>query len=502
MKENRKQMSLDNVSTILINCRQWGDTGKGKFVDILADWADIIVRGTGGDNAGHTICCDEKELVTHLIPSGILRDSENKINIIGSGVVLYPRTLILEMKQLRDQGLTYNNLKIALNAKLITPAEILLDRIKESVAGIGKIGSTGKGIGPAYADFVSRQGLLVNDLLNPIFFEEKMKKHLDHQKRVLLNYDHKLIKEIMMHQHLECGLYYDAESIFNFDAICDKYLEYGRELKPYITDTDFFVKSQLGLKKILGEGAQGDLLSIKHGSYPYVTSSDCSAAGLAEGMGLEKKDINLSLGIVKGFYMTRVGHGPFPTELGGEKSEQVCNSGFMNSNQEFLLYGKASINDPDEFTQSVALRQAGKEYGATTGRPRRVGWLDLPLLRYTLGFNEKDIIFTKLDVLNDFDTIKVCNEYVYEGPTYHLGSEHQIKKGDHIRVALPAAEVLRWCKPVYTVFPGWKCDLSDCSEYEDLPQELRDVIDFIVRETQIRPRIISIGADRNQTIYV
>lgn len=492
---------LNGVSTVLINCRQWGDTGKGKFVDIFANWADIIVRGTGGDNAGHTICYEGKELITHLIPSGILRDAEGKINVIGSGVVLYPRTLILEMKQLREQGLTYNRLMIAQNAILITPAEILLDRIKESVAGKAKIGSTGKGIGPAYADFVSRQGLLVIDLLNPVFLREKLKSHLDHKRRVLQNFDPDLVKELMMHEHLESGLYYDAENIFDFEAICEKYLEYGRELQPYITDTDAFVRSRLGVKKILGEGAQGDLLSIKHGTYPFVTSSDCSSAGLAEGMGLEKADIDLSLGIVK-FYITRVGSGPFPTELGGKESDEICNSGLMNVDREFSLYGQALVNDPNEFVQGVALRQAGREYGATTGRPRRVGWLDLPLLRYTLGFNTKDIIFTKVDVLNNCETIKVCHEYVYQGPTYHLGGDRIIERGDHISVATPAAEVLRYCEPIYTSFPGWKKDLSGCSEYEDLPKELHDIIYFITNKTGINPRIISIGADRKQTIYI
>lgn len=501
MKTNQEMKLLNGVSTVLINCRQWGDTGKGKFVDIFADWADIIVRGTGGDNAGHTICYEGKELITHLIPSGILRDAEGKINIIGSGVVLYPRTLILEMKQLHDQGLSYNHLKIALNAKLITPAEILLDRIKESVAGKTKIGSTGKGIGPAYADFVNRQGLLVNDLLNPSFFREKLKKHLNHKRRILQNYDPELIKKVMMHEHLESGLYYDSDDIFDFEAISKKYLEYGQELKPYITDTDSFVRSQLGVKKILGEGAQGDLLSIKHGTYPYVTSSDCSSGGLAEGMGLTKNDIDLSLGIVK-FYTTRVGNGPFPTELGGEQSDRACNSGLMDVTKELAAFGLASLNDPDEFIQGVGLRQAGREYGATTGRPRRVGWMDLPLLRYVLGFNTKDIIFTKVDVLDNCETIKVCHEYLYQGETYHLGGDRTIEKGDRLSVAIPAAEILQYCEPVYTSFPGWKESLSDCSEYEDLPKELQDIIHFIISKTKICPRIISIGADRKKTIYI
>ncbi len=491
---------LKGIKTLAITCRQWGDTGKGKFVDFFTDWADIVVRGTGGDNAGHTISYKGQELITHLVPSGILHDSQGKINVIGNGVVIYPPTLSRELKQLKTRGITYNHLKIAFNAHLITPAEIVLDRIKENVAGPAKIGSTGKGIGPAYTDFVSRQGLRLNDLLNPKFFTSKLKRHLELKKRILKNYNSTLLKSIMSSEHLISGLYYDAKEIFNFQNILDSYLDYGKEFKPLITDTDSFIRSQLGHKNILAEGAQGDLLSIKFGTYPFVTSSDPTIAGLAEGIGLQSKDIDLSLGIIKGFYMTRVGSGPFPTELGGLKSAQYC-SGDMNKEKELASYGSPDINSQDEFQQSIALRQAGYEYGATTGRLRRVGYLDLPLLRYVMSFNSPDIILTKLDVLNNLKTIKIAKAYHYQGPDFYYAGR-LIKSGSYLHSAIADAEVLKYCFPVYTEFPGWRKSLDKCTNFASLPSELKNILDYIVSQTGIKPRLISIGPDRQETIIL
>ena len=463
---------LEFVSVVAVTCRQFGDTGKGKIVDIYAKWADIIARGTGGDNAGHSICVGDIELVVHIIPSGILYDSLGKINIIGSGVVLYPKSLILELKSLRDRGLSYNNLRLAYNAKLILPSDILLDRIREAMSGHGKIGSTGKGIGPAYADFVDRQSLMVNDLLNPTIFRAKLKRHLEYKKLILKNCDPKIIKSIMEHEHLESGLYYDPVEIFNFEAICEAYLNYGQELKPLISDTDKFLRENLGKKKILLEGAQGDMLSIDHGSYPFVTSSDCTVAGLAKGVGLKESDVDLSLGIIKGFYMTRVGCGPFVTESGAEESERWCNGGVANKELEKEKYGTPSINHPDDFVQGVALRQIGFEYGATTKRPRRTGWLDLPLLRYVLGFNSKDIVLTKLDILNDCKEIKICGAYEYRGGTCEYAGE-TIETGAILIKAIPDAAIMKYCKPIYKTFAGWQCDLSECQDFDDLPGNLK-----------------------------
>lgn len=492
---------LKGVKTLAVSCRQWGDTGKGKFSDIFADWADIIARGTGGDNAGHTICCKGQELVTHVIPSGIIYDSEGKINIIGSGVVVYPKSLIRELNGLEERELSYNNLRLAFNAKLITPAEIVLDRVREIIAGEGKIGSTGKGIGPCYTDFVDRQGLVINDLLNPDFFWAKLQRHLDYKRAILRNLNREMLKKIMAHPHLEDGLYYDQRNIFNAETIFGQYVMYGQILRDLVSDTDAFVKSQLGVQNILAEGSQGDLLSIKHGTYPYVTSSDCTVGGLAQGIGLKESDIDLSLGIIKGFYMTRVGNGPFPTERGAKKSDDWCNGGKANREMEDELYGNATVNDEDEFLQGVALRRAGNEYGATTKRPRRVGWLDLPLLRYVLGFNQPNVILTKLDVLNDCRVIKICNHYEYQGPLYYLGDQ-TIKPGDCLYKAIPAAEILQYCKPVYTSFPGWQRSLAGCSRLADLPGELRDILRFVTDQTRMKPRIISIGADREETIFI
>ncbi len=489
------------VKTVAITDRQFGDNGKGKFADLFAEWADIIARGTGGDNCGHTTRYRDLEIITHLIPSGIRHDVAGKINIIGSGVVVYPKSLSVELAQIRELGMTCNNLCLAYNAKLITPAEILLDRIRESSGGKGKIGSTGKGIGPAYSDVFDRQGLLINDLLNPEFFRAKLERHLEYKRKILRNYDSETIKAIMHSEHLESGLYYEAENIFNTDAIYEKYLEYGREFQPLIEDTDALMRSSLGKSNILLEGAQGDMLSIKRGTYPFVTSSDCATAGLAEGVGLKETDIDLSLGIIKGFYMTRVGGGPFPTEFGAEKSERWCNGGEGSRGKESELYGHVSVNDKDYFIRGIAMRRAGSEYGATTGRPRRTGRLDLPLLRYTLTFNSPDMILTKLDVLNDCEIIDICDQYEYCGPTYlHAGK--QIEAGDRLETAIPAAEVLQHCRPVYRSFPGWQKNLSGCADYESLPSELKTILEFVMSHTGIRPRIISIGPDREETIFL
>lgn len=493
---------LSGVNTLAVTCRQFGDTGKGKFVDLFAEWADIIVRGTGGDNAGHTICIDDKELVVHLVPSGILYDSLGKVNVIGSGTVIYPKALCKELALLRQKNLSYDNLMIAHNAKLILPSQIVYDRAFETLLGKSKIGSTGKGIGPAYTDFVGRQSLTINDLLNPNFLHSKLEKDLNYKKLLLKKYDPSLLEDIMNCDHLESGLFYDQKDIFNLDEIYERYLFYGEELKPLIHDTDKFVRSNLRKKKILLEGAQGDLLSVEKGTYPYVTSSDCTISGLAKGAGISEGDIDMSLGIIKGFYMTRVGGGPFPTELGGRDSDDWCNNGKANKISEKLFYDGASKEDrDDEFCQGVALRIAGNEYGKTTGRPRRTGWLDLPLLRYVFEFNSSDLILTKLDILSEYEEIKICFAYQYQGSECYYGGK-LIKSGEIIRVAPMDAGILSACEPMYQRFHGWKKSLDDCANYHNLPEELKDILRFITRETKANLMIISTGPDRKNTMFV
>lgn len=492
---------LADIKIVAITCGQFGDTGKGKFVDLLAQWADIIARGTGGDNAGHTICLNGQDYIFHLVPSGILYDSYGKINIIGNGTAVYPKTLLQELSLLTTKGLGFNNLRLAWNAKLTLPQHIIIDRLKELKGQGGKIGTTGKGIGPVYADHVARLGLVVGDLLNKDQFVRKLRRNLEDKQKIFAHCDRQALEFIMNHEHLDHGLYYDSRQFINQEAIIEQYLEYGQELTELIADTDSQLRRARGSSNILLEGAQGLLLSVDYGTYPFVTSSDCSPSGLAKGVGLRESDIGLSLGIIKGFYMTRVGCGPFPTELGGTKSEAWCNNGSTNQEQEQIMFVEPNINDQDEFNQGVAMRLVGNEYGATTKRPRRTGWLDLPLLRYAVACGLTDIIMTKLDVLNEVEVIKLCHHYIYRGPDYSLG-ETQLKSGDLLMEAIPLAEVLQHCEPVYAFMPGWLKSLGDFDKYQDLPDELKNIVDYVAQQTGINPRILSIGPQREETIFV
>lgn len=488
---------LKDKKTIAIVCNQWGDTGKGKFVDYFAKWADIIARGTGGANAGHTIILNEKKYVFHLVPSGILYDSEGKINVVGQGVAFDPRAFIEELNILDKEGMSYNNLKISLNAKLVLPCHILFDRLKEAMSS-QKIGTTGRGIGPIYVDHYDRKGLTVNDLLNKSLFERKLKKNLDDKIKILQNYDKQIIKDIMMHPHLEDGIFYNEETILDYKKIVEYYTEvYAARLRTYICDAEEFIRENCHKKKILLEGAQGLLLSVHHGSYPYVTSSDTTIAGLVKGVGLGERDIDLTLGIAKAFYMTRVGQGPFPTEMGGELSDKHCSSNTKYT--EKVLYPNASLDSEDELQLGIAIRYIGQEYGATTGRPRRTGWLDLPLLKRAVITNGPDLILTKVDVLNDAKKIKLCTAYEYTGEDYFYGDK-LIKAGDKLTTAIVDSNVLAKCKPVYTEFPGWKSEIKHIKEYQDLPQNLKNIVEYIEKECKVNVRIISVGPERDETI--
>jgi adenylosuccinate synthase len=490
---------FEGKKTVAVVCNQWGDTGKGKFVDYFAQWADIIARGTGGANAGHTIQIKDKTYIFHLIPSGIIYDSEKKTNIMGNGVALDPRVVLEELSMLDKSGLSYNNLKIAYNSKLVLPQHLVIDRIKEAGTGKGgKIGTTGRGIGPVYTDYYARIGLITNDMLNKDIFAKKLKKNLQDKITLLQKEDNEKIKEIMSHPHLENGIFYHPKEIFNEEAIIEKYMEYGKKLKDMITDTDNLINLRKGKDKILLEGAQGHLLSIDYGSYPYVTSSDCSVRGLAKGVGLLEKEIDMTLGIVKAFYMTRVGGGPFPTEIGGKESEEWCASNTKNDEQ--YEYPDADVNSLNQLEQGIAIRKIGNEYGATTGRPRRTGWLDLPLLRYATQTNGKNIILTKIDVLNDCDTIKICDSYIYDGPDYNIGNQTLSKGRVGSYVEFPNSEILKYCWPEYKTFPGWNSDISNIKEYSNLPSNLKNIISFIEDSAKVNVKIISTGPERGETI--
>jgi len=491
---------LNGAKTVAVTCLQWGDTGKGKIVDLLATWADIIVRGTGGANAGHSVCLNGSEYIFHLIPSGILHDKDGKINIVGSGTAIDPKIFCEELDLLQQKGFSCNHLMLSLDAKLTLPTQIVRDRVGEGDAGAGKIGTTGRGIGPTYGDHTIRIGATINDLLNPDILVAKVKASVDFSVRILRSYDPLLVQAILHQPNLGGGIFYHPQKIFDVDAIVAQYLEYGKILGPFIRDTDALVQQSVSDENnVLLEGAQGALLDVDYGTRPFVTSSNCTVDGLAKGAGLNRSDIDLALGIIKGFYMTRVGEGPFPTEFGGTGSANWCRN--ANKEKEEAQYAAASVNDKDEFIQGMALRRIGNEYGATTKRTRRTGWLDLPLLKYSLRWATPDVVLTKLDVLDDCEIIKVCAHYCYEGPTYQFG-DLTLNSGDHLSKVIPRVKVLDHCRPVYATFPGWRKSLKGITAFKDLPAELKKILDFVVLETQIKPRIISVGPDREETIFL
>lgn len=487
------------VKTIAVTCLQWGDTGKGKIVDLLGTWADIIVRGTGGANAGHTVCLNGADHIFHLIPSAILHDCDGKVNVVGGGTAIDPRIFCEELAVLEKQGLSCEHLKLALNAKLTLPTQIVRDRVGEGSASEGKIGTTGRGIGPTYGDHVIRVGLQVNDLLNADILMRKIRENVAFSRRILKSYDPELVKEILHQPYLGKGIFYHPGAMFDVDAIMQKYLGYGDVLRHFICDTDTFVQKNVGKKRLLLEGAQGTMLDVDYGTLPFVTSSGCTVDNLAKGAGLNRSHVDWALGVVKFPYMTRVGEGPFPTELGGKASAEWCRTATRETEQ--AKYPDVTVNDMLEFHQGIAIRIAGNEFGATTKRPRRTGWLDLPLLRHALRWGSLDVVLTKLDVLDQCEVINICEAYEYTGNTYHFG-ERTLSNGDRLSTAIPCAEVLEHCMPVYREFPGWKTSLKGITHFEDLPGSLKAILGFVIHETGINPRIISVGPDRGETIFV
>ena len=498
-KDFLKQLKLPLKGTVAVIDAQWGDTGKGKAVDLLAEWADIIARGTGGANAGHTISLNGKVFTFHLVPSGILHDRDGKTNIIGNGVAFDPRIVCEELALLASEGYTYDRLKIAYNAKLVLPQHLVLDRVNEMLKGTEKIGTTGRGIGPLYTDHTARLGLVVADLFNPDSFVKKLRRNLESKIALLRDVDPEVVREIMHHKDLENGRFYDPQKIFNIDATLQCYWEYGVQLQEMVCNTDTFLRQAVGKQNILLEGAQGVLLSVDCGIQPHVTSSDCSLAGLVKGVGLFERDVNRTYTVVKAFYMTRVGEGVFPTELGNQTSREWCSRSGMTAATEQEKYPQASVNSADPLEQGIGIRIAGSEYGATTGRPRRTGWLDLPLLRYALPYASQNLILTKIDVLDQCEEIRICTAYQYSGPTYMMGN-YIIRNGDTFTRAIPISEVMEHMQPVYCTFPGWMCPISELRTASELPENLKVIITFLEEALQASVVAISVGPDREQII--
>ncbi len=487
---------LEGVRVSAIVCNQWGDTGKGKFVDFFSNWANIIARGTGGANAGHTINIGGEKYVFHLVPSGILYDSRGKYNVIGNGVAFDPLIMKGELDVLLTNGISFNNLKISRNAKLVLPHHIALDRLVNTATGETRIGSTGRGIGPVYEDHVGRRGLVVNDMLNPKVFREKLENNLRHNLILLREKDAKAVERVFESEALANGRFYDPRDVVNIDEVVKAYTELGLFFRNMIIDTDDFLVSALDSKKILLEGAQGFLLSHEHGTHPFVTSSDCSIQGLAKGVGLSEKHVDRVFGIIKGFYMTRVGEGPFPTEMGGDKSVDWCKT--KDRKFEETTYPNPDINSDDEFERGIAVRKIGQEYGATTGRLRRVGWLDMPLLRLAAKTNGVELILTKLDVLDGCRKIKICNKHDYFGQDYFLG-DSQLRFGSTFDTAVMDMAVLSHCVPKYVEFDGWRNDITQAKEYVALPHNLHKLIDYL-ETSGFKIRLLSVGPEREQTI--
>jgi adenylosuccinate synthase len=423
------------MANVVVVGAQWGDEGKGKVVDIYTEHADDIVRYQGGNNAGHTLVVGSEKIVLHLIPSGILH--EGKRCIIGNGVVLDPEVFIREITKLKESGRIKDDACLLLSESLhiIMPYHKRIDIAREAKSGDRKIGTTGRGIGPCYEDKIGRRGIRLMDLLNEEAFSRKLKEFLVEKNFLLEN----LL----------------GEKPCSFDEILAEYRGYAATLKKYVADTALVLDKDLKAgKKVLFEGAQGTLLDVDHGTYPYVTSSSTCAGGACTGSGVSPRDIHEIIGISKA-YVTRVGSGPFPTELLDATGEQ--------------------------------LRQTGGEFGATTGRPRRCGWFDTMVIRYSVRVNGlTGIALTKLDVLSDFDTIKVCTGYTFQGKALET---------------LPASlEVFENCQPVYEELPGWRSDITGAQSFEELPENARSYVRRLEELAGCPIVMVSVGPRRDQTI--
>ena len=425
-------MSLANVVVI---GAQWGDEGKGKITDLLSRSADFVVRYQGGVNAGHTIVVDERVLKLHLIPSGILYP--DTICLIGSGTVVDPRVMLGELEMLKENDIDISGLQLASTAHVTMPYHRLLDQAMEKQRGARRIGTTGRGIGPTYADKSQRSGIRVIDLLDEQRLRERLEGPLQEQNQLL-------------------ETIYAVEPL-DPDAVISEYLDYGRRLSPHVVDcTRAIHQAARERKNILFEGAQGTLLDLDHGTYPYVTSSNPVSGGACIGAGVGPTLIDRVIGVAKA-YTTRVGEGPFPTELSG------------------------SLNDQ--------LTERGGEFGTTTGRRRRCGWFDGVIGRYAVQVNGLDCLaVTKLDVLDELDAIQVCVAYELDG-----------ERIDHFP---SSSDDFARCQPIFETLPGWQCSTEDCRKLVDLPEAAMAYLRFLADLMEVPIAIVSLGASRDQTIVV
>ncbi|WP_333654738.1 adenylosuccinate synthase [Dissulfurispira sp.] len=424
------------MSTVVIVGTQWGDEGKGKIVDFLTEKAEVVARYQGGHNAGHTVVINNEKYILHLIPSGILH--KGKKCVIGNGVVIAPDALISEINGLKKRGIdTDGNLLISKNAHVIMPYHTAIEKENENRKGNKKIGTTGRGIGPSYTDKVARHGIRMMDLLTPDVFKEKLSANLTTINFLLENF-------------------YKAAPL-KADAIYDEYMKYAERLSKYIADTDVIINNKIDSgENVLFEGAQGTLLDIDHGTYPFVTSSNTIAGGACTGLGVGPTKISRVLGIAKA-YTTRVGEGPFPTEL------------------------KNAIGE--------SIRQKGREFGATTGRPRRCGWLDMVILKYSIRVNGlTGIALTKMDILDGMDKLKICVGYKHNGRLYEEFPKE--------------TEVLENCEPVYEEVEGWKESTLGIKGFDKLPANAKKYIKKIEEMLKTEVQIISTGQKRDEIIVL
>ena len=423
------------MKTVAIVGSQWGDEGKGKVIDYLATQADVVVRGQGGNNAGHTLVVGSKKFALRLIPSGVL--NPNTINVIGNGIVFDPQGFLEEIEMLQKDNIDTSNIKISDRAHVVFPYHKELDGLAEEARGDNKIGTTKKGIGPCYMDKTERSGIRICDLMDKDIFEKKLRPQVEAKNKIVRN------------------IYGKSEDLFDFDTIYNEYLGYAEQIRNYVTDTSVVVYDAIKAgKKVLFEGAQGTLLDLDLGTYPYVTSSHPTSGGFAIGAGVGPNMIKDVVGIVKA-YTTRVGEGPFVTELDNEIGERI--------------------------------RVQGNEFGTVTGRSRRCGWFDAVIVRYATRVNGlTSISLMLLDVLTGFDTIKICTAY---------------KMGDKILTEFPASlEDLAKCEPVYEEFEGWTEDLTAVENYDDLPENAKKYVEKIEELTGVSVDMVSVGPKRTQTI--
>lgn len=421
------------MSTVVIVGAQWGDEGKGKVIDYLAKQADVVVRGQGGNNAGHTVVVGDKKYALHLIPSGIL--NENTINVVGNGVVFDPEGFLKEIEGLKEKGIDVSSIKVSDRAHVVFPYHREIDRLAEEARGADMIGTTKKGIGPCYMDKVERSGIRICDFIDAPLFERIFRTQMEAKNEIITKI-------------------YGGEAL-DIDATITQYKAYAEAVKPYVADTSVIVYDALRAgKKVLLEGAQGTLLDLDYGTYPYVTSSHPISGGFTIGSGIGPNEIGEVVGITKA-YTTRVGKGPFVTELDNEVGDLI--------------------------------RNKGREFGTTTGRPRRCGWLDTVMVKYSQRVNGMTCIALMLvDVLSGFEEVKICKGYDYNGEII-----------EHFPASL---NVLSQCKPIYETLPGWQEDISECDTFEKLPINAQNYIKRIEELVGIPVKIVSVGPKRSQTI--